>query len=103
MSRSKIIPRIFGGLGNQCFCYAAARRLSLVASVELVLDDVSGYVRDHDYQRRCQPEYFNIPAATTPAERLESLSRVRLSERLQQQLVQPNPAEFNLVHPFLPV
>ena len=48
MNHPKIIPRILGGLGNQLFCYAAARRLALVNNVELVLDDVSGFVRDHD-------------------------------------------------------
>jgi hypothetical protein len=73
-----ILPRIVGGLGNQLFCYAAARRLALVNNAELVLDDVSGFVHDHDYQRRCQLDHFNIPCRkATPAERLEPLSRVR--------------------------
>ena len=40
-----VIPRIFGGLGNQLFCYAAARRLALVNHAELVLDDASGHVK----------------------------------------------------------
>ena len=35
----KVIARIFGGIGNQLFCYAAARRLALVNDAELVLDD----------------------------------------------------------------
>lgn len=74
----KIIPRIFGGLGNQLFCYAAARRLALVNNAELVLDDVSGFVRDHEYQRHYQLDHFNIPCRkATPAERLEPMSRVR--------------------------
>ena len=78
MSHPKIIPRIFGGLGNQLFCYAAARRLALVNNAELVLDDVSGFARDHDYQRRYQLDHFNIPCRkATPAERLEPLARVR--------------------------
>lgn len=78
MSNRKIIPRIFGGLGNQLFCYAAARRLALVNNAELVLDDVSGFVRDHVYQRRYQLDHFNIPCRkATPAERLEPLSRLR--------------------------
>ena len=78
MNHPKIIPRIFGGLGNQLFCYAAARRLALVNNAELVLDDVSGFVRDHDYQRRYQLDHFNIPCRkATPVERLEPLSRVR--------------------------
>lgn len=78
MSLPKIIPRIFGGLGNQLFCYAAARRLALVNNAELVLDDVSGFVRDHEYQRHYQLDHFNIPCRkATPAERLEPMSRVR--------------------------
>jgi hypothetical protein len=78
MPQIKIIPRIFGGLGNQLFCYAAARRLALVNNAELVLDDVSGFARDHAYQRRCQLDHFNISCRrATPAERLEPLSRVR--------------------------
>ena len=78
MNHPKIIPRIFGGLGNQLFCYAAARRLALVNNAELVIDAVSGFVRDHDYQRRYQLDHFNIPCRkATPAERLEPLARVR--------------------------
>jgi hypothetical protein len=76
--RAKIIPRIFGGLGNQLFCYTAARRLAIINNAELVLDDVSGFVRDHDYQRRYKLDHFNIPCRkATPVERLEPLSRVR--------------------------
>lgn len=78
LASPKIIPRIFGGLGNQIFCYAAARRLALVNNAELVLDDVSGFVRDHEYQRNYQLDHFNIPCRkATPAERLEPMSRVR--------------------------
>ncbi|SUS08812.1 Glycosyltransferase [uncultured Defluviicoccus sp.] len=73
----KIIVRIFGGLGNQLFIYAAARRLALVNEAELVLDDVSGFVRDHAYQRHYQLDHFHIPCRkATPAERLEPFARV---------------------------
>ncbi len=75
---TKIIPRIFGGLGNQLFIYAAARRLALVNNAELVLDDVSGFVRDHEYLRHYQLDHFSISCRkATPAERLEPLSRLR--------------------------
>jgi hypothetical protein len=71
-----IVTRVLGGLGNQLFCYAAARRLALVNSAELVLDDVSGFVRDYDYQRHYQLDHFNIPCRkASPAERLEPLPR----------------------------
>ena len=74
----KIITRIKGGLGNQLFCYAAARRLALVNSAELVIDDVTGFVRDHNYRRRYALDHFHIPARkATPAERLEPFERYR--------------------------
>ena len=72
-----VIPRIFGGLGNQLFCYAAARRLALVNHAELVLDDVSGFERD-TYQRHYQLDHFNIPSRKASyTERLEPFSRLR--------------------------
>ncbi|MCD4742989.1 MAG: hypothetical protein K8R67_10995, partial [Desulfobacteraceae bacterium] len=61
MSVTKIIPRILGGLGNQLFCYAAARRLALMNNAELVIDAVSGFVRDCNYQRYYQLDHFSIP------------------------------------------
>ena len=86
---TKIIPRIFGGLGNQLSCYAAARRLALVNHAELVIDNVSGFMNDHDYQRHYQLDHFNIPCRrATPAERLEPFHRVRryLKRRWNQRL-----------------
>lgn len=75
---AKVIPRILGGFGNQLFCYAAARRLALVNNAELVLDNVSGFVWDHDYQRHYQLDHFNIPSRKAiAAERLEPFSRIR--------------------------
>lgn len=78
MSRVTIIPRIFGGIGNQLFCYAAARRLALVNNAELVIDDVSGFIRDFDYQRHYELDHFSIPCRrATVGERLEPFSRIR--------------------------
>lgn len=75
---TKIIPRIFGGLGNQLFCYAAARRLALMNNAELIIDDASGFAYDHTYQRHYQLDHFNIQCRkATAAERLEPYSRVR--------------------------
>ena len=85
----KIIPRIFGGLGNQLFIYAAARRLALVNNAELVIDDVSGFVRDFVYHRHYQLDHFNIPCRkATSSERLEPFSLVRrfLKRRLSNHL-----------------
>lgn len=75
---NKIIPRISGGIGNQLFCYAAARRLALVNNAELVIDDVSGFLRDHDYQRQYQLDHFSIPCRkATAVERLKPFARIR--------------------------
>lgn len=77
-AESKVIPRVFGGIGNQLFCYAAARRLALANGAELVIDHVSGFVRDFDYRRCYELDHFSIPCRkATPAERLEPWSRVR--------------------------
>ena len=74
----KIIPRIVGGLGNQLFIYATARRLALINNAELVLDNVSGFTYDHQYQRRYQLDHFNIHCRkATAVERLEPFSRLR--------------------------
>lgn len=87
MSR-KVVVRLKGGLGNQLFCYAAARRLAWVNDAELVLDAVTGFKYDHLYQRTYALGAFHIPARlATLAEQMEPLGRVRrliarkLSER----------------------
>jgi hypothetical protein len=74
----KVITRIFGGLGNQLFCYAAARRLALQNNAELVLDDISGFARDNTYKRQSQINHFNISCRkAVTAERFEPFPRIR--------------------------
>jgi hypothetical protein len=76
--RPKIIARVFGGMGNQLFIYAAARRLAFVNDAELVLDDVSGFVRDYVYKRHYQLDHFAVASRkATPAERFEPFARAR--------------------------
>jgi len=58
---NKIIPIIFGGLGNQLFIYSANRNLSLVTGSDLLLDSLSGFKYDN-YQRFYQLDHFNISA-----------------------------------------
>lgn len=48
---NKLIVRLFGGLGNQLFIYAASRRLALINNAELVIDIVSGFEKDLVYRR----------------------------------------------------
>lgn len=86
---TRVVVRVMGGLGNQLFCYAAARRLALTNNAELVVDDVSGFAYDAVYQRHYQLDHFNIPCRkATAAERLEPFSRVRryLKRRWNQRL-----------------
>ena len=74
----KVITRIKGGLGNQLFCYSAARRVALVNNAELVIDDVTGFARDRQYCRQYMLDRFSIPVRkATPAERLEPFERYR--------------------------
>ncbi len=56
-----VIARIFGGLGNQMFIYAAASSLAARNGVPLVLDVRSGFPRD-PYKRSYQLHRFNIQA-----------------------------------------
>jgi len=73
-----VVVRIKGGLGNQLFCYAAARRLALCNNAELIIDDVSGYSYDRKYRRRYMLDPFQISARkATPAERMEPFGRYR--------------------------
>lgn len=78
MTRSRLIVRLKGGLGNQLFCYATGRRLALKSGAELVLDDITGFKYDYQYKRQFALGSFNISARmATARERLEPFSRVR--------------------------
>jgi len=74
----KVVVRLKGGLGNQLFCYAAARRLAWVNDAELVLDAVTGFKSDRQYQRTYALGGFRIPARlATSSEQMEPLGRLR--------------------------
>ena len=73
-----IVSRITGGIGNQLFIYAAAKRLALKNNIDLVLDHSSGFTFDKDYNRHYQLDHFNISSRkATASERLEPFSRIR--------------------------
>lgn len=75
---SRLVVRLKGGLGNQLFCYAAARSLAYKNDAELVLDDVTGFLYDHRYKRQYALDAFQIPARrATAQERQEPLGRLR--------------------------
>jgi hypothetical protein len=74
----KLIVRLKGGLGNQLFCYAAARRLAWANDAELVLDAVTGFKYDYKYKRKYALDGFSVPVRlATNAERMEPLGRFR--------------------------
>lgn len=51
---------IKGGLGNQLFCYAAARSLSLKHQRKLLLDNQTGFRNDY-YQRSFRLGFLSLP------------------------------------------
>lgn len=57
---SKLIARMKGGLGNQLFAYAAAKRLACINDVELVVDNVTGFIRDKKFNRQYMLDVFKI-------------------------------------------
>ena len=59
--RGRVTVQIAGGLGNQLFQYATARRLALRNQVPLTVDPVSGFVGDF-YRRRYLLDRFHIRA-----------------------------------------
>jgi Glycosyl transferase family 11 len=61
--RGRVTVGIGGGLGNQLFQYATARRLALTNGVPLVIDHLSGFARDF-YQRRYLLDRFAIHGQT---------------------------------------
>jgi len=72
------VSRIFGGIGNQLFIYAALRRLTLKSDAELVIDNISGFEYDRNYKRHYQLDHFNITCRkASRIERLEPFSKVR--------------------------
>jgi hypothetical protein len=60
MYRKIIIPIIFGGIGNQLFIYAAAKRLAVINNAQLIIDNKSGFIKDFNYKRTYQLDNFNI-------------------------------------------
>lgn len=81
----KLIAQIKGGLGNQLFAYATARRLAFNNEAELVIDDISGFEQDYLYQRSYCLDHFNIQSRRAGYwERSEPFGRIRrgLSKKL---------------------
>ena len=58
--RPTIIAKIVGGLGNQLFCYAAARRMALLGGADLCLD-TNFFRSDIYYAREYRLDQFPLP------------------------------------------
>ena len=59
VSKKFVTVRIIGGLGNQLFSYAAARRLALTNNAELLVDQISGFKTD-SFGRNFVLHHFNL-------------------------------------------
>ena len=80
MEAKSLILTLKGGLGNQMFGYAAARRLALVNGAELVLDVEGGFKRDKTYRRQFSLAPFAIAGRmATPSEKFEPFEALRRS------------------------
>jgi hypothetical protein len=74
----KVLVLIKGGLGNQLFCYAAARRLAYENNAELIIDHISSFKRDYKYKQIYQLDHFNVSGRLAKyTERLEPFGRIR--------------------------
>lgn len=85
----RLIVQIKGGIGNQLFCYASARRLAFVNDAELVVDAISGFSADHLYKRQYSLDIFHIEASkATLWQRMEPFGRLRrgIKRRLNRSL-----------------
>lgn len=93
MSDGMVVARLKGGLGNQLFIYAAARRLSLKNNVPLKLDIISGFQHDY-YQRNYRLNHFNIKGEV--ASRNQCFSGI--FGRVRRQIIKKISQLYNFEH-----
>lgn len=79
-----------GGLGNQCFIYAAARAAALRTGAELVLDG-SYFLDDKIYRRKFALDAFSL---RTPRLCVSALKAIRLFRRLRYVLLRDRVSRF---------
>jgi hypothetical protein len=86
MSKKKVIAVIKGGIGNQLFCYAAAKRLAEVNNASLIIDNNYGFERDFTYKRKYQLNHFNVKDKVLKYNRLNFFIRQyrRLKKAINQ-------------------
>jgi hypothetical protein len=71
-SNRVVIAKVMGGLGNQLFIYAAAKRLSVINDASLKLDINSAYAED-GYDRVYSLNHFRINAEYATSEEVYEL------------------------------
>lgn len=88
----RLITQIKGGIGNQLFCYASARRLAHINDAELVIDAVSGFSYDYLYKRQYSLDIFHIDAPKASWwQRMEPFGRFRRSVKRRLNKMLPLP------------
>jgi hypothetical protein len=76
--QKKTILRLHGGLGNQLFSYAAARRFSIVNKTKLVIDNETAFKKDLTYNRFYELDGFSLKTdLATYKEKLKPLPTLR--------------------------
>jgi hypothetical protein len=86
----RVTLQLAGGLGNQLFEYAMARRLTLRSGVGLALDVVSGFERDF-YKRSFLLHHFNIDCPQVDSRHSHATLIRRIRRRIQRRLNRHRP------------
>ena len=86
----RVVAYLQGGLGNQCFIYAAARAAALRTGAELVLDG-SYFLDDKIYRRQFALDAFSL---RTPRLRVSALKAIRLFRRFRYVLLRDRVSRF---------
>lgn len=60
--KKKLIIRLKGGLGNQLFSYAYAKKIAVENNLELYIDNYTGFTSADIYKREYCLDYFTITA-----------------------------------------
>lgn len=97
-----VFARVFGGLGNQLFIYAAARSLASMRNVPLLLDITSAFIDDR-FGRSYVLNHFDISAQAHGDQRYFlgrsgalRLRVLRLASRMLPAAATPYLDDFNL-------
>lgn len=78
MDQKILITRLFGGIGNQMFIYASSFAIAKSINAKLIIDNHSGFISDHIYNRTYQLSKFNISSEIANAsQRMEPFPRIR--------------------------